>query len=369
MPASNEHESVIRRFVGRFRSNSSPKPSKAKPSKRSASASPPSRRAAVAAPPPSSSSSSQQQQQPRIKQRSRTIGASPSVRIAPRQYQTYARDADISLGLWSSAYDFLGDRSSTAGLVLAYESIISQELPDQLKVGINTTLRNHPKERRLELVTAIALNGLRKRRASKATVVDEFSRQILDASKDSVGLMLDAYPSVALAFTGICALTPLPLDPVLRKGEMRAGVRYVAGRIQWYMYLSQLLMPETWRSGSSFRAQQEMGQTRELVEKLYRKVLEFEMNCVCASAISWNNAAKNVVGWQSLGALLEAIREADAELARYIDAYCTESARARLLPLNKDFDAVSTGFFAELGATPVVAQAQFPIRRTQTVRV
>lgn len=119
---------------------------------------------------------------------------------------------------------------------------------------------------------------------------------------------------------------------------MRAGVRHVFGRIQWYMLLSQLLLPSTWRDDAAFRRAQETQQTREMLVGLYRKVLEFEMNCVCAAASSWNNAAKNVVGWAGLAALLDALREADAAVAGYVERNCDEGARAVLLGLYRDLE-------------------------------
>jgi hypothetical protein len=117
-------------------------------------------------------------------------------------------DAPASLALWTAAYDALRDSPASAGLVVAYESIVAQELPDHCKVGgLNTTLRDHPDSRRLELVAAIADAGLRKRRSTGAS--EDPARAILDASKDSIGMMLGLYPSTALAWCGVCVLTPV----------------------------------------------------------------------------------------------------------------------------------------------------------------
>ena len=133
--------------------------------------------------------------------------------VSPRSKSHVVADANISLNLWNTAYDSLRDRSASAGLVVAYESIVSQELPEHRKIGgINTTLRDHPDSMRLELVSSIALAGLRKRRASKASDVDEAARAILESAKDTVELMLNAYPSTSLAWCGICALTPVSLS-------------------------------------------------------------------------------------------------------------------------------------------------------------
>ncbi|KAG8423359.1 hypothetical protein J3459_008396 [Metarhizium acridum] len=80
----------------------------------------------------------------------------------------YVRDAQLALELWNDAYDALRDDPSCTGLVTAYENIISQELPDHLKMGgLNSSFRSKPVDQRLELLTAITTAGLEKRRRSK----------------------------------------------------------------------------------------------------------------------------------------------------------------------------------------------------------
>jgi hypothetical protein len=128
----------------------------------------------------------------------------------------------------------------------------------------------------------------------------------------------------------------LLLDPLIRSQNIRGGVLRVTGRISWYMFLTQLLLPESWRHDTDFRAH--APQARDLILAQYRRVLEYEMNCVCATATSWNMAAKNVVGPQALGKLDAAIREADAEIARFVERYCTEGVAERLLALDKDLE-------------------------------
>ncbi|KAI9150247.1 hypothetical protein HJFPF1_10005 [Paramyrothecium foliicola] len=266
------------------------------------------------------------------------------------QSKSHVSDAGLSLDLWSAAYDYLRDRSGSAGLVVAYESIISQELPEHRKIGgITTTLRDHPDSMRLDLVSSIASAGLRKRRASKASDVDEAARSILESAKDTVELMLNAYPSAALAWCGICALTPsllqLLLDPLIQKDDIRSGVVFVTGRISFYMFLTQLLLPASWRDQKDFHSKKD--EARDMVIAQYRRVLEFEMNCVCATATSWNMAAKNVVGWQGLGKLDESIREGNDELRAFIEKYCIEAVSSRLVALDRDQEVhtpTSSGF-------------------------
>lgn len=121
-----------------------------------------------------------------------------------------SRDADISLQLWNSAYDALRDDPTTAALVVSYESIISQELPDHLKIGgININFRGKSNTQRLELLTEIAKAGMTKRRGSKISQVDEAARTVSEISKERVASRLAVYPSSAVAWAGICTLTPV----------------------------------------------------------------------------------------------------------------------------------------------------------------
>jgi hypothetical protein len=102
------------------------------------------------------------------------------------------------------------------------------------------------------------------------------------------------------------------------------------------MFLSQLLLPESWRDDKDFRANQE--KAHDMVLSLYRRVLEFEMNCVCATATSWNMAAKNVVDWQGLVNMDRGIRQENEELGNFIQEHCTESVATRLLALDRDLE-------------------------------
>ncbi|KEY66771.1 hypothetical protein S7711_07552 [Stachybotrys chartarum IBT 7711] len=329
---SHDHENPLKRLVGRLRSNSHPK--------RTSPTSP-----------------------TRSGRRSTSSSATRRSATPPSPSSHHVKDAPVSLSLWSAAYDTLRDRPATAGLVIAYEGIVAQVLPEHMKpAGINSTLRDHPDSRRQQLVTAIAVAGLRKGRGrgSSGGAGDEVARAVLDTAKADVEGMMEAYPSTALAWTGLCALTPLPLDPVLRVADMRAGVRHVFGRIQWYMLLSRLLLPSAWRDDAAFRRAQETQQTREMLVGLYRKVLEFEMNCVCAAASSWNNAAKNVVGWAGLAALVDALRDADAEVEGYVARNCDEGTKAVLLGRCRDLEAAEGAAEAAVPPTRGTARNTAP---------
>lgn len=132
---------------------------------------------------------------------------------------------------------------------------------------------------------------------------------------------------------------------------MKRGALHVIGRIPWYMHLSELMLASGWKSDADFNREQDG--VRERLLKLYRKVLEFEMNCVCAAASTWNNAAKNVVGWHALASLVNDIEALDDELAELINKYIAKGVAGSILRYNSDLelDPVLCQGSARLGST------------------
>jgi hypothetical protein len=121
---------------------------------------------------------------------------------------------------------------------------------------------------------------------------------------------------------------------------MYAGLSHVLGRIDYYMTLASLLTPGSWRDDAKFRSQQDT--THGQISRQYRKILEFEMNCVCAAASAWNPAAKNVVDWNGLAGMIKTIQEADEELVECIRANATAVTRHRLLKSYQDLEPLAT---------------------------
>lgn len=121
-----------------------------------------------------------------------------------------ARDAAVSLGLWNAAYDGLRDGPSTAGLVLAYESIVSQELPSHMKTGgMSMNFRGRSDEDRLRLLQEVTAAGLAKQRGSRAERDASQARATIDAAKTAIDAVVPVYMSSAVAWAGICTMTPV----------------------------------------------------------------------------------------------------------------------------------------------------------------
>lgn len=134
--------------------------------------------------------------------------------------------------------------------------------------------------------------------------------------------------SVCVSRRADSGLLQLLLDPIMQRADIRAGLVHVVGRIPWYMHLAQLPAGEP--------------QQRETLVRLYRRVLEFEMNCVCATASAWNAAARHVVGWAGLAKLTQRILEADDVVAAMVARHAAVELGGRLLELDTDLDMSSS---------------------------
>lgn len=134
---------------------------------------------------------------------------------------------------------------------------------------------------------------------------------------------------------------------------MRTGITHVTGRMAWYMSLACLLLKDSWHDEDNF--EKRYSDTRDYLTKLYRKVLEFEMNCICASASAWNAAAKHVVSWNNLSSLVQAIEDMDAELVIQVEQNATVATQQSLLRSNKDLDLDSAAPPEQSSNTSAVA--------------
>lgn len=107
----------------------------------------------------------------------------------------------------------------------------------------------------------------------------------------------------------------------------------------WYMQLSLLLLGDNWQDLQLFTEKQET--IRNTVVDLYARVLEFEMNCLCASASSWNNAAKHVVAWQGLPELVRELQQANEEVVKLVEENAAEKIRGELLARNRSLELIA----------------------------
>ncbi|KPM43256.1 hypothetical protein AK830_g3237 [Neonectria ditissima] len=232
--------------------------------------------------------------------------------------------------LWNTAYDALKTNLSTAGLVHAYESILSGNGVDGGPAGLPGGTPG-----RLEVMTAVVETGLARELSTKSDAGDDMARNLLVDARETVASLLDTHPGAAIAWAGVCSLTPLLLDPLLRHQDTAQAFLYLTANIPRFTSLPQILHQRAWLHQRDYLRLRE--HTRDAVLALCRRVLECEMNCVCAAASAWNRAARNVVDWHGWQAMANRMREADEELARDVEQYATEEVRALL---RRDGEAV-----------------------------
>lgn len=126
--------------------------------------------------------------------------------------KTYAaRDTSISLELWNTAYNSLRDSLRSAGLVTVYESILCQELPHGQSIGGISQSLPRSDEERIKTLISITEAGLKKCRAAK-TQADDPARALIRASRKIIKSVWMEYPSTAVAWPGICILTPVSFN-------------------------------------------------------------------------------------------------------------------------------------------------------------
>ncbi|KAG6013771.1 hypothetical protein E4U54_006342, partial [Claviceps lovelessii] len=139
----------------------------------------------------------------------------------------------------------------------------------------------------------------------------------------------------------------LLLDAIVLRPSFRDGLVHVVGRIPWYMHNAHLLDARCWRDDDRFRRAQQA--TRDMLVKLNRKVLEFEMNCVCATASAWNAGARNVVEWNKMEQLMNNIKQLDEQVIETIKLNCSDKDRESLLAQYRDMDPASTSTSTSTG--------------------
>lgn len=114
--------------------------------------------------------------------------------------------SQISLEIWTAAYDAFKADSRSTGLVRAYEAIIMQELPSEQKNGVQEI----PGDVRLEMMQAIAASRLEKTLSERASGGDEEpAKDILIYARETIESFRNLYPSAAIAWSGFCVLTPV----------------------------------------------------------------------------------------------------------------------------------------------------------------
>ena len=94
--------------------------------------------------------------------------------------------------------------------------------------------------------------------------------------------------------------------------------------------------PQLWKSQDAFKAR--CSEMKDELLRLYRKVLELQMNVVCAAASAWNRAAKNVVDRNMLGDLVQTLTDMDAKMRDIVESELIDSWSTRLGDEDKNLE-------------------------------
>ncbi|TLD23118.1 hypothetical protein PspLS_07621 [Pyricularia sp. CBS 133598] len=227
---------------------------------------------------------------------------------------------DISLDLWDAAYQQL--KADSAELMAEYESALEAVDPAA------AALRDGTASQKVQAMQAVVTRAGVSKHGEKAVAAAQVTAKVLDLIKDTVTELAQANPVAAFAWAGFCVITPHLLAPIMEKQAMRDGLGHVSGRLSWFMALTRVLLRESWSEDADF------GQFRKEVYSrtagLYRKLLEFEVRCVCACASPFKTAAKDILGWNGWGDLVASIKVAEAALNAEIDRYSTETTKEYL---------------------------------------
>ncbi|PFH59828.1 hypothetical protein XA68_11846 [Ophiocordyceps unilateralis] len=236
--------------------------------------------------------------------------------------------------LWTESYNALRDDETSSSLTLAYESIVSKQLPKLLKQDRrDKPLRGCSDEERADLMLAVTRGSMSNKQGEQSE--DDEAQAMLASCREAIAGLMSAQPNYAAAWAGFCSLTPELLQTVIERNDLRAGLVHIIGRVSWYGQLEQVLDSNSWTDEGVFREQQ--GSIRANLSHLYRAVLELEMNCVCATAGVSDPDMDSVVAWDELNVMVRRIMQADDEAVFVVRQHCTAEVQDKLLPLVTDF--------------------------------
>ncbi|KAL8364838.1 hypothetical protein RB595_003897 [Gaeumannomyces hyphopodioides] len=228
-----------------------------------------------------------------------------------------------SLRIWGAAYQQLKSSDKTASLVAKYESILGQFEPTAAPL-----LDDGAVTKRLQAMNVVVKKAGTSKYGDTPAEVGDITLAVLGLVRGTIAELAVANPVASLAWAGFCVITPNLLAPTTENKPIGDGLAHVSDRLKWYMALVQLLLGESWKDDDQFEDLRSEIDAR--VTRLYRKLLEFEMRCVCAYVSPRSAAAKYLVSWNGWSDLLQSIKNAEASLHSEINQYSTEAVKEYL---------------------------------------
>ncbi|EGO54027.1 hypothetical protein NEUTE1DRAFT_14704, partial [Neurospora tetrasperma FGSC 2508] len=184
--------------------------------------------------------------------------------------------------LWERAYNEL--KQEEVKLVDAYEKILSR----QLQNGSNSmVLESQPNiiaqsnsDRRRQMTQLINAGLAKTEREAK---VKESCGEVVDvvlSVKNIVSAAIQAVPQAAFAWTGICIVLEIFINPIKATKANREGIDYVVKRMKWYWSLSNSLLKDPTNNISELSGIR--GELEIQIVDLYKALLSYQIKSVCA---------------------------------------------------------------------------------------
>ncbi|EYE91369.1 uncharacterized protein EURHEDRAFT_518395 [Aspergillus ruber CBS 135680] len=185
--------------------------------------------------------------------------------------------------LWDKAYNSL--RKDKPGLVEAYEKVLSCELATPTASPVSNIQQNlieqeDPELRRSQMRQLVD-QGLAK--TEHEAKLKQGAGHVVDvalAANNMISTALKVCPEAALAWTGVTFALQMIVNPIKETETNRAGIDYVARKMEWYWNLSSHLLKRRDLSGNSYAGLQ-LGLQDQIIH-LYKALLSYQMTCVCS---------------------------------------------------------------------------------------
>ncbi|KAI7781828.1 hypothetical protein LA080_014318 [Diaporthe eres] len=196
---------------------------------------------------------------------------------------------DTAKEIWLDAYKTLEEDEGTKKMVLAYETLLSNQLVGsnvQLGVGADSSLcsRQTPEEKisGMRRVTEAALEKASRHSERKEGFV-KAAKVINTISSAVIRPMLQNEAVASLAWAGVCVALEFSIRAATAEIDMVDGLCHVAKRMEWYMLLHALLLERPKSSTSVHETQHPKlrDRLRKSIKELYTSLLMYEIQCVC----------------------------------------------------------------------------------------
>ncbi|KAH8650853.1 hypothetical protein BGZ60DRAFT_190313 [Tricladium varicosporioides] len=270
--------------------------------------------------------------------------------IAEQLTEDEVRKVSQKQDLWDRAFDALWARDEE--LIAAYDQYLPREASHRTLVQRTGVQREQQLQGFISAKLALQeKSGKWRDWGDKAINIVLFGKAFIDEA-------VSTDPHASLAWTGVCLLLPLLLNPGAEKEAMLAGLETIAKVITRYLAIER-----TYRSAETgcglenrFRLDSSIAELFEgAIVNLYSKILEYQAHCVCnISQSKTRQVFKGMFKIDNQNSLLEEIKSYDIECEKYISILdqallqqeCEKQQRCR----DKLFSSLTKGF-SQLQAT------------------